>query len=173
MSKITRIVIHLLLLIPIIVLSLIISPTSQGLPIPEGNALLAEPSGITNWQVHSACSDAIKGTSPEAKSVGQFVCRMTQDMVYEQNIYHQYFVNYFNEMNMEEPLYVINGYSVTGCDISQLSRIDFTAMIIHYFDIFEDELEDSFFWTIEKVLKPYCDELKDASIEFHLDGSKA
>ena len=74
---------------------------------------------------------------------------------------------------MEEPLYVINGYSVTGCDISELSRIDFTAMIIHYFDIFEDELEGSFFLTIEKVLKPYCDELKDASIEFHLDGSKA
>ena len=173
MSKITRIVVHLLLLIPILVLSLIISPTSQGLPIPEGNALLSEPSGITNWQVHSACSDAIKGTSPEAKSIGQFVCRMTQDMVYEQIIYHQYFVNYFTVKNMEEPLYVINGYSVTGCDISELSRIDFTAMIIHYFDTFEDELEDSFFWTIEKVLKPYCDELKDASIEFHLEGSKA
>ena len=46
MSKITRIVIHLLLLIPIIVLSLIISPNSQGLPIPEGNALLSEPSGL-------------------------------------------------------------------------------------------------------------------------------
>ena len=41
-----------------------------------------------------------------------------------------------------------------------------------WFDNFEDELEDSFFWTLEQVLKPYCDELKDSSIEFHLDGRK-
>ena len=129
----------------IIVLGLAISPISQGLSLPDSNALLSEPSGITNWQVHSACSDAIKGRNPEAKSMGQFVCRMTQDMVYEQNLYHQNFVKYFTEKNMEEPLYIIEGYSVTGCDISELDRANFTAMIVHYFDHFEDELEDSFF----------------------------
>ena len=42
-------------------------------------------------------------------------------------------------------------------------------MIVGYFTLFEDELEDSFFWSLEKVLKPYCDEMKDASIEFHLE----
>ena len=178
--------IHSLIALPILVI-LLISPTSHGhsgttlLRLPQissilksdNNALLSEPSGISNWQVHGACRDAIKGTSPEAKSLGQFVCRMVQDMVYEQNIYHQYFINYFTEKNMEEPLYIINGYSVTGCDVSELDRANFTAMIIQYFDYFEDELEDSFFWTLAQVLKPYCDELKDAAVEFHLDGRKS
>ena len=138
-----------------------------------GNPSSIHSSGISNWQVHGACRDAIKGKSPEAKSLGQFVCRMAQDMVYEQNIYHQYFINYFTEKNMEEPLYIINGYSVTGCDVSELDRANFTAMIIHYFDNFEDELDDSFFWTLAQVLKPYCDELKDAAVEFYLDGRKS
>ena len=186
-KTISTILVHCLIFTPIVVLGLTISPTSQGhsgttlLRLPQissilksdNNALLSEPSGISNWQVHSACRDAIKGTSPEAKSLGQFVCRMAQDMVYEQNIYHQYFINYFTEKNMEEPLYIINGYSVTGCDVSELDRANFTAMIIHYFDNFEDELEDSFFWTLAQVLKPYCDELKDAAVEFHLDGRKS
>ena len=184
-KTISTILVHCLIFTPIVVLGLTTSPTSQGhsgttaLPsidniLPSDlNALLAEPSGISNWQVHGACRDAIKGTSPEAKSLGQFVCRMAQDMVYEQNIYHQYFINYFTEKNMEEPLYIINGYSVTGCDVSELDRANFTAMIIQYFDYFEDELEDSFFWTLEQVLKPYCDELKDAAVEFYLDGRKS
>ena len=185
-KTISTILVHCLIFTPIVVLGLTISPTSQGhsgttalpsidsiLKKNDNNALLDEPSGIANWQVHSACRDAIKGTSPEAKSLGQFVCRMVQDMVYEQNIYHQYFINYFTEKNMEEPLYIINGYSVTGCDVSELDRANFTAMIIHYFDNFGDELEDSFFWTLAQVLKPYCDELKDAAVEFHLDGRKS
>ena len=186
-KTISTILVHCLIFTPIVVLGLTISPTSQGhsgttlLRLPQissilksdNNALLSEPSGISNWQVHGACRDAIKGTSPEAKSLGQFVCRMAQDMVYEQNIYHQYFINYFTEKNMEEPLYIINGYSVTGCDVSELDRANFTAMIIQYFDYFEDELEDSFFWTLAQVLKPYCDELKDAAVEFHLDGRKS
>ena len=184
-KTISTILVHCLIFTPIVVLGLTTSPTSQGhsgttaLPnidniLPSDlNALLAEPSGISNWQVHGACRDAIKGTSPVAKSMGQIVCRMAQDMVYEQNIYHQYFINYFTEKNMEEPLYIINGYSVTGCDVSELDRANFTAMIIQYFDYFEDELEDSFFWTLAQVLKPYCDELKDAAVEFHLEGRKS
>ena len=61
---------------------------------------------------------------------------------------------------------------MTGCDITDLGRADFTAYIIYYFDENEDELKDNFYWTMEKVLKPYCDELRDASIEFHLDENE-
>ena len=164
------IIIHILLVLPILIFSMTISQASNSFPLlDEGNLLLEEPSGISNFQVHSACSDAIKGSSLEVKSMGSFVCRMTQDMAYEHNNYHQYFIRYFTEKEMEEPLYMLEGYSVTGCDISELSRGEFAGMIVGYFALFEDELEDSFFWTLEKVLKPYCDELRDASIEFYLD----
>ena len=47
-----------------------------------------------------------------------------------------------------------------------------TAYIIYYFDENEDELKDNFYWTMEQVLKPYCDELRDASIEFHLEENE-
>ena len=136
------------------------------------NPLLADPSGIENWQVHSACRSAMYAEDATEKQMGQFVCRMAQDMIYEQNIYHKSYTTFFEQKKYEEALYVINVYSVTGCDITDLGRADFTAYIIYYFDQNEAELKDNFYWTMDKVLKPYCDELRDASIEFHLEENE-
>ena len=136
------------------------------------NPLLSDPSGIENWQVHTACKMAMYSEDTIEKQIGQIVCRMSQDMIYEQNIYHNAYIRFYKQKKYEEALYVIDGYSVTGCDISDLGREDFTAYIIYYFDQNEDELRDNFYWTMEKVLKPYCDELRDASIEFHLEENE-
>tara|TARA_B100001540_G_C15318263_1_gene422407 strand:- start:2 stop:550 length:549 start_codon:yes stop_codon:yes gene_type:complete len=137
-----------------------------------GNPLLADPSGIENWQVHSACRSAMYAEDATEKQMGQLICRMAQDMIYEQNIYHKSYTTFFEQKKYEEALYVINVYSVTGCDITDLGRADFTAYIIYYFDQNEAELKDNFYWTMDKVLKPYCDELRDASIEFHLEENE-
>ena len=134
--------------------------------------LLSDPSGIENWQVHTACKMAMYSEDAIEKQIGQIVCRMSQDMIYEQNIYHNAYLRFYEQKKYEEALYVIDGYSVTGCDITDLGREDFTAYIIYYFDQNEDELRDNFYWTMEKVLKPYCDELRDASIEFHLEENE-
>ena len=136
------------------------------------NPLLSDPSGIENWQVHTACKMAMYSEDAIEKQIGQIVCRMSQDMIYEQNIYHNAYIRFYKQKKYEEALYVMDGYSVTGCDISDLGRQDFTAYIIYYFDQNEDELKDNFYWTMEKVLKPYCDELRDASIEFHLEENE-
>ena len=64
------IIIHILLVLPILIFSMTISQPSNSFPLlDEGNPLLEEPSGISNFQVHSACSDAIKGSSTEVKSM--------------------------------------------------------------------------------------------------------
>ena len=136
------------------------------------NPLLSDPSGIENWQVHTACKMAMYSEDAIEKQMGQIVCRMSQDMIYEQNIYHNAYIRFYKQKKYEEALYVMDGYSVTGCDISDLGRQDFTAYIIYYFDQNEDELKDNFYWTMEQVLKPYCDKLRDASIEFHLDENE-
>ena len=136
------------------------------------NPLLSDPSGIENWQVHTACKMAMYSEDAIEKQMGQILCRMSQDMIYEQNIYHNAYIRFYKQKKYDEALYVMDGYSVTGCDISDLGREDFTAYIIYYFDQNEDELKDNFYWTMEKVLKPYCDELRDASIEFHLEENE-
>ena len=124
-KELTLIAIHSMIVVPILVFSLATAQPSNNFPLPEGNPLLSDPTGISNFQVHSACNDAVNSDNEVARKMGQFVCRMTQDMAYEHNNYHQYFVRYFTEKEMEEGLYYIEGYSVTGCDISELSRGDF------------------------------------------------
>jgi hypothetical protein len=172
-QKNNTIIIHILLVLPILIFSvagLQASKTNEDI-IKE--PLTADATGISNIQVHSACRDAIYEEDDElVQQMGVFICRMSQDMVYEQNIYEQRYAEFFKEEGHKEPLYVLEGISVTGCNISELERKSFTALIIHYFDNHSDELKDSFFWTMEAVLKPYCNELKDASIEFHLDENE-
>ena len=38
------------------------------------------------------------------KQMGQFVCRMAQDMIYEQNIYHNAYITFFEHKKYEEAL---------------------------------------------------------------------
>ena len=70
---------------------------------------------------------------------------------------------------MIRELELLNVYSMTGCDINQMEYLDMKYMYIKYIENNEDELNGSFFRTMTYVLEPYCDKLKDASIDFHLN----
>ena len=143
------------------------------LNIDERNleGLNVEPTAISTLQVFMICEDAMyTENSDGTKELAEFLCRTMQDMAYTQNEYHNFFIKYFTENKSEEGLYYLGGYSVTGCDISELSRRDFNWYIWKFgLNNNEQTMRESFFWNLEKIVKPYCDEMKDASIEFHLD----
>ena len=145
------------------------------LNIDERNleGLNVEPTAISTLQVFMICEDAMHTENSDGtKELAEFMCRMMQDMAYTQNEYHNYFIRYFTEEKSEEGLYYLGGYSVTGCDISELDRNDFADYIYSFGAKNSDNeqaMRESFFWNLEKIVKPYCDEMKDASIEFHLD----
>ena len=143
------------------------------LNIDERNleGLNVEPTAISTLQVFMICEDAMHTENSDGtKELAEFMCRMMQDMAYTQNEYHNYFIRYFTENKSEEGLYYLGGYSATGCDISELSRRDFNWHIWKFgLNNNEQTMGESFFWNLEKIVKPYCDEMKDASIEFHLD----
>ena len=145
------------------------------LNIDERNleGLNVEPTVISTLQVFMICEDAMyTENSDGTKELAEFMCRMMQDMAYSQNEYHNYFIRYFTQEKSEEGLYYLGGYSVTGCDISELSRRDFNWHIYSFGAKNRDNeqtMRESFYWNLEKIVKPYCDEMKDASIEFHLD----
>ncbi len=136
--------------------------------------LKVEPTTISTLQVFMICEDAMyTENSDGTKELAEFMCRMMQDMAYSQNEYHNYFIRYFTEEKSEEGLYYLGGYSVTGCDISELDRNDFADYIYSFgAKNSEQTMRESFFWNLEKIVKPYCDEMKDASVEFHLDENE-
>ena len=136
--------------------------------------LSVEPTAISTLQVFMICEDAMyTENSDGTKELAEFMCRMMQDMAYSQNEYHNYFIRYFTENKSEEGLYYLGGYSVTGCDISELNRREFNRLIYRFgLDNNEQTMRESFFWNLEKIVKPYCDEMKDASVEFHLDENE-
>ena len=148
------------------------------LNIDERNleGLNVEPTVVSTLQVFMICDDAMHTENSDGtKELAEFMCRMMQDMAYTQNEYHNYFIRYFTEEKSEAGLYYLGGYSVTGCDISELSRRDFNWHI-YSFGVRnrdnEQTMRESFFWNLEKIVKPYCDEMKDASVEFHLDENE-
>ena len=136
--------------------------------------LKVEPTVVSTLQVFMICEDAMyTENSDGTKELAEFMCRMMQDMAYTQNEYHNYFIRYFTENKSEEGLYYLGGYSVTGCDISELDRNDFADYIYSFgAKNSEQTMRESFFWNLEKIVKPYCDEMKDASVEFHLDENE-
>ena len=136
--------------------------------------LKVEPTVISTLQVFMICEDAMHTENSDGtKELAEFMCRMMQDMAYSQNEYHNYFIRYFTEEKSEEGLYYLGGYSVTGCDISELDRNDFADYIYSFgAKNSEQTMRESFFWNLEKIVKPYCDEMKDASVEFHLDENE-
>ena len=133
--------------------------------------LKVEPTVISTLQVFMICEDAMyTENSDGTKELAEFMCRMMQDMAYSQNEYHNYFIRYFTEEKSEEGLYYLGGYSVTGCYISELNRREFNRLIYRFgLNNNEQTMRESFFWNLEKIVKPYCDDMKDASVEFHLD----
>ena len=136
--------------------------------------LNVEPTAISTLQVFMICEDAMYTENTDGtKELAEFLCRTMQDMAYTQNEYHNYFIRYFTENKSEEGLYYLGGYSVTGCDISELDRNDFADYIYSFgAKNSEQTMRESFFWNLEKIVEPYCDKLEDASIDFHLDENK-
>ena len=136
--------------------------------------LKVEPTVISTLQGFMICEDAMyTENSDGTKELAEFLCRTMQDMAYTQNEYHNYFIRYFTENKSEEGLYYLGGYSVTGCDISELDRNDFADYIYSFgTKNSEQTMRESFFWNLEKIVEPYCDKLEDASIDFHLDENE-
>jgi len=150
--------IHSLIALPILAILLISQPSES-----------AEEKGIANWQVHSACKDALEHDDDSVRKTANFVCRILTDMIYEANFYHEGYINYFTDEGWEDAVKFAEVYSVTGCDISELEFKEFAKLYVGYMDENEDKLEDSYFWTVELALRPYCEKLFNDSIKFHLD----
>jgi len=150
--------IHSLIALPILAILLISQPSES-----------AEEKGIANWQVHSACKDALEHEDDSVRKTANFVCRILTDMIYEANFYHEGYINYFTDEGWEDAVKFAEVYSVTGCDISDLEFKEFAKLYVGYMDENEDKLEDSYFWTVELALRPYCEKLFNDSIKFHLD----
>ena len=138
----------------------------------ESDEFVRDPElvAISNWQVFSSCKDSID-EEEENKEIAGYICRMMFDGVYEANQYHTLFTEYFEEHGRDRELELMNYYSMTGCDINEMKYVDMKYMYMDYIDNNEDELGKSFYRTMYSVLQPYCDEMKDASIEFHLDDN--
>ena len=150
--------IHSLIALPILAILLISQPSES-----------AEEKGIANWQVHSACKDALEHEDDSVRKTANFVCRILTDMIYEANFYNQGFINHFTDEGWEDAVKFAEVYSITGCDISELEFKEFAKLYVGYMDENEDKLEDSYFWTVELALRPYCQEMFNNSIKFHLD----
>ena len=96
------------------------------------NPMKAEPSTIKTWQVYQACYDARWSENSDGTiEMGRFVCRTIQDAVYEQNDYEQKIQSVFRSKGgLDEQLELLSVISVTGCDISELSRYDLSLIHI-------------------------------------------
>ena len=138
----------------------------------ESDEFIRDPElvAISNWQVFSSCEDSMD-EEEENREIAGYICRMMFDGVYEANQYHTLFTEYFEEHGRDRELELMNYYSMTGCDINEMKYVDMKYMYMDYIDNNEDELGKSFYRTMYSVLQPYCDEMKDASIEFHLDDN--
>ena len=150
--------IHSLIALPILAIILISQPSES-----------AEEKGIANWQVHSACKDALEHDDDSVRKTANFVCRILTDTIYEANFYNQGFINHFTDEGWEDAVKFAEVYSITGCDISELEFKEFAKLYVSYMDKNEDKLEDSYFWTVELALRPYCEKVFNDSIKFHLD----
>ena len=83
--------IHSLIALPILVILLISQPSES-----------TEEKGIANWQVHSACKDALEHEDDSVRKTANFVCRILTDMIYEANYYHEGYINYFTDEGWED-----------------------------------------------------------------------
>ncbi len=159
-----------LIFTPIFMLPLLISPPLKSL---ESDSFERKPElvAIANWQVWRACKVSLD-KEEENRELSGYICRIIFDSVYEANQYHRLYVNFFKEEQMEEPLEVMEVYSITGCDINDMEYLELKHMYIDYIDHNEDQLEKSFFRTLTDVLEPYCQKIFDSSIPFYLDEDK-
>jgi len=154
--------VHSVIVLPIMVFALTI-------PQPSKSGTNEDEVAVANWQVYNACNDALNQEDDGKKDAANFVCRILTDMIYEQNNYHQSYITYFQKEGYPDAIRFADAYSVTGCDISELNFEGLINLYIDYMDNNEDEMDRSFYWTIESALKPYCVKLIDRSIDYYLD----
>ena len=161
---------HCLILTPIFMMPLLISPPLKSLEVDQ---IERDPAvvAIANWQVFNSCSASLDQEN-ENREVSGYICRLLFDGVYETNQYHTLFTDYFKEKDMGKELHLMEVYSVTGCDINEMEFTDMRGMYIDYIEKNEEVLGKSFYRTMTYVLEPYCDKLRDASIEFHLEENE-
>ena len=169
-KTIKNILFHCLILTPIFMMPLLISPPLKSL---EADQIERDPAvvAIANWQVFNSCSASLD-EDHENKEIAGYICQLLFDGVYEANQYHTLFTDYFKEKDMGKELHLMEVYSVTGCDINEMEFTDMRGMYIDYIEKNEEVLGKSFYRTMTYVLEPYCDELRDASIEFHLEENE-
>ena len=169
-KTIITILFHCLILTPIFMMPLLISPPLKSL---EADQIQRDPTvvAIANWQVFNSCSASLDDDN-ENKEISGYICQLLFDGVYEANQYHTLFTDYFKEKDMGKELHLMEVYSVTGCDINEMEFTDMRGMYIDYIEKNEEVLGKSFYRTMTYVLEPYCDELRDASIEFHLEENE-
>ena len=161
---------HCLILTPIFMMPLLISPPLKSL---EADQIQRDPTvvAIANWQVFNSCSASLD-EDHENKEIAGYICQLLFDGVYEANQYHTLFTDYFKEKDMGKELHLMEVYSLTGCDINEMEFTDMRGMYIDYIEKNEEVLGKSFYRTMTYVLEPYCDKLRDASIEFHLEENE-
>ena len=154
----------------IFLISLLISLPLESL---KADQIQRDPSvvAIANWQVFNSCSASLDEDN-ENKEISGYICQLLFDGVYEANQYHTLFTDYFKEKDMGKELHLMEVYSVTGCDINEMEFTDMRGMYIDYIEKNEEVLGKSFYRTMTYVLEPYCDKLRDASIEFHLEENE-
>ena len=169
-KTIKNILFHCLILTPIFMMPLLISPPLKSL---EADQIQRDPTvvAIANWQVFNSCSASLD-EDHESKEIAGYICQLLFDGVYEANQYHTLFTDYFKEKDMGKELHLMEAYSLTGCNINEMEFTDMRGMYIDYIEENEEVLGKSFYRTMTYVLEPYCDELRDASIEFHLEENE-
>ena len=169
-KTIKNILFHCLILTPIFMMPLLISPPLKSL---EADQIQRDPTvvAIANWQVFNSCSASLD-EDHENKEIAGYICQLLFDGVYEANQYHTLFTDYFKEKDMGKELHLMEVYSLTGCDINEMEFTDMRGMYIDYIEKNEEVLGKSFYRTMTYVLEPYCDKLRDASIEFHLEENE-
>ena len=163
-------IIHSLLILSILILTAAIPQALQA----EEEEKLGEP--IYNYQVHFACDNWLNPDTHKEEEMSEsdikfagFICGIYLGMVQEQNQYHQSFIKYFTKYNDEEMVDFAHVYDLTGCNIENLSHRDFAELYLNFMANNEDSMDYSFYTVVPRTLEPYCEQVFDNSIKFHLD----
>ena len=153
-------VIHDLIVLPIFILTLTIT-----LPIKAD-------SPVQNYRVYNACDAFINHEEQESRDNGEIACSLYLAMMFESYYYHWNFTEYFKDQDgdsAKDVLVLAKFYNPFGCDMTDVRKIEFVDMYLHYMAGKPDLMEKSFFLTINDVTESYCIELENKKTDYHLD----
>ena len=121
--------------------------------------------------VYLICNDSINSDDEDTKKIAIFLCHMYVSTIYESFFYHRAFTQYFKERGDIDDEKIVNTaeiYNPFGCDINDLDEDYFIKLVIKYSDSHQEELKDSFYFTLRNILEPYCSEQINKKTEFYL-----